>query len=110
MINIFLDCWTDIPCSSHCQADITQALELGVELENFPSCKELVIPAGTKDYTVKIRLYDTVDRLLELSVHIKAGIGGSLKVGSPDGCSVLSWASSMQRSDFCIFLFLILEK
>ncbi len=64
------------------QADLNQTLELGVFLENFPQCKELVIPPGTMDYRVKLRLYDTKNRLLELFVHIKAGIGGSLKVST----------------------------
>ena len=62
------------------QADLSQPLELGVLLENFPTCKELVIPPGTQDYRVKIRLYDTSNRLLELWVQIKAGLGGSLRV------------------------------
>ncbi len=49
-------------------------------LENYPHCKELIIPPGTQDYRVKIRLYDTAQRLLELWVQIKAGLGGSLRV------------------------------
>ena len=68
-----------MPCRRR-QVDVTQSLELGVTLENFATCKELVIPAGTKDYKVKLRLYDTLDRLLELWVLIRAGAGGSLKV------------------------------
>ncbi len=67
---------------SRSQADLSQPLELGVLLENFTSCKELVIPPGTQDYRVKIRLYDTEQRLLELWVQIKAGLGGSLRVGT----------------------------
>ena len=64
----------------HFQADLSQPLELGILLENFTNCKELVIPPGTQDYRVKIRLYDTANRLLELWVQIKAGLGGSLRV------------------------------
>lgn len=62
------------------QVDLSQTLELGILVENFPTCKELVIPPGTQDYQVRLQLYDTKDRLQELKVHIKAGIGGSLKV------------------------------
>ena len=89
-------------CSTGLQADITQALELGVELENFPSCKELVIPAGTKDYKVKLRLYDTAERLLELAVHIKAGTGDSLKVGSSARTSCLVTGVSLQPASIYI--------
>ena len=64
------------------QADLRQALELGITLENFPTCKELVIPPGTQDYRVKLRLYDTQDRKLELCVKIKAGLGGALRVST----------------------------
>ena len=62
------------------QADLSQALVLGVLLENFPRCMELVIPPGTVDYQVKIRLFDINDRLLNLNVRIKARCGGSLRV------------------------------
>ncbi|CAH1798376.1 unnamed protein product [Owenia fusiformis] len=61
-------------------ADISQALELGILLENFPQCRELVVPPGTTDYQVKLRLYDTHKRLLELFVKIAARKGGSLRL------------------------------
>ncbi|XP_013405463.1 vacuolar protein sorting-associated protein 13D-like isoform X2 [Lingula anatina] len=61
-------------------ADISQAIELGILLENFPTCRELVIPPGVTDYLVKIRLYDTYSRLLELMVRIHARKGGALKL------------------------------
>ncbi len=60
--------------------DLSQPMELAMFMENFPRCKELVIPPGTVDYKVKLKLYDTQDRLLELFVWIKAETGGSLKV------------------------------
>lgn len=64
---------------------MNQALELGVNLENFTTCRELVIPPDTVDYKVKLRIYDANNRLLELNVHIVADLGGSLKltVGAP---------------------------
>lgn len=55
-------------------------MEFGVQLENFPMCREIIIPPGTEDYKVKLRLYDNKNSLLELWVHIKAGIGGSVLV------------------------------
>ena len=59
--------------------DLSQAFELGIQLENFPKCKELLIPAGTTDYNVRIRLYDSLTRPLELEVRIKARKGGSMR-------------------------------
>ena len=59
--------------------DLSQFLELGLQLENYPTCKELSIPPGTTDYKVKIRLYDGINRPLELVVQIKARKGGSLR-------------------------------
>ena len=60
--------------------DLSQELELGIQLENYPKCKELHIPVGTTDYVVKIRLYDTLSRPLELTVRIKARKGGSMRL------------------------------
>ena len=59
--------------------DLSRSLELGIQLENHPKCKELHIPPGTTDYVVKIRLYDSLNRPLELTVRIKARKGGSLR-------------------------------
>ena len=59
--------------------DLSKSLELGIQLENHPKCKELHIPPGTTDYVVKIRLYDSLNRPLELTVRIKARKGGSLR-------------------------------
>ena len=73
------------------QADLTQPLELGLLLENFPRCKELIIPPGTCDYRVKLRIYDNIDRMLELLVNIKAGLGGSLKVAIVTGLVMVGW-------------------
>lgn len=65
------------------QADPQQPLELGLNLENFPTCKELVVPpvtTGPQYHKVKIRLYDTKGRLLELLIKIISRKGGSVSV------------------------------
>ncbi|XP_064629557.1 intermembrane lipid transfer protein VPS13D-like isoform X2 [Lineus longissimus] len=61
-------------------ADLTQQMELGIKLENFEKCRELVIPPGTTNYLVKLRVYDNNDRLLNLQVRIMAKHGGSLRL------------------------------
>ncbi|XP_059807841.1 intermembrane lipid transfer protein VPS13D [Hypanus sabinus] len=61
-------------------ADTSQNIELGITLENFPMCKELLIPAGTTNYHVRMRLYDTKKRLLNLSIRIVCRAEGSLKI------------------------------
>ncbi|KAI8500255.1 Vacuolar protein sorting-associated protein 13D [Branchiostoma belcheri] len=63
--------------------DTTQTLELGVLLESFPECRELVIPLSgmsTIDHKVKLRLYDTKNRPLHLYVKLKASPGGTLGI------------------------------
>lgn len=62
------------------QADTSTSLEFGVKLENFPECHTLSIPTGCHSYRIKLRLYDTQQRCLELIVSIHASIGGSLRV------------------------------
>ena len=62
------------------QADIGQAIKLGVHVENFLRCEELVIPPDTLDYKVELRIRDTENRVLDLMVHILSGLGGSLKL------------------------------
>ena len=59
---------------------MSQNLELGISFDNMTTSKNLVIPPGTLDYKVKLVLFDSLDRPLELIIRIKAGIGGSLKV------------------------------
>nr|XP_006005250.1 PREDICTED: vacuolar protein sorting-associated protein 13D [Latimeria chalumnae] len=61
-------------------ADTSQNLELGVLVENFLSCKELVIPLGTHNYVVRMRLYDTNKRQLNLIIRIVFRAEGSLKI------------------------------
>ena len=56
-------------------------MELGVKLENFPECHNLIIPADTRSYKVRLRLFDTQQRCLELYASIMSRIGGSVKVG-----------------------------
>ncbi|XP_033375196.1 vacuolar protein sorting-associated protein 13D isoform X4 [Parus major] len=61
-------------------ADTAQNIELGVLLENFPVCKELLIPPGTQNYMVRMRLYDVNKRLLNLTIRIVCRAEGSLKI------------------------------
>ncbi|XP_024914858.1 vacuolar protein sorting-associated protein 13D isoform X3 [Cynoglossus semilaevis] len=61
-------------------ADTSQNMELGVLLENFAVCKELLIPPGTQNYVVRMRLYDTNKRLLCLTIRIVLRAQGALKI------------------------------
>ncbi|XP_074536599.1 intermembrane lipid transfer protein VPS13D [Halichoeres trimaculatus] len=61
-------------------ADTSQNMELGVLLENFPMCKELLIPPGTQNYVVRMRLYDTNKQLLCLTIRIILRAQGALKI------------------------------
>uniref|UniRef100_A0A8C6W485 Vacuolar protein sorting 13D n=1 Tax=Nannospalax galili TaxID=1026970 RepID=A0A8C6W485_NANGA len=61
-------------------ADTSQNIELGVSLENFPLCKELLIPPGTQNYMVRMRLYDVNRRQLNLTIRIVCRAAGSLKI------------------------------
>ncbi|NXO05389.1 VP13D protein, partial [Rhinopomastus cyanomelas] len=61
-------------------ADTSQNIELGILLENFPICKELLIPPGTQNYMVRMRLYDVNKRLLNLTIRIVCRAEGSLKI------------------------------
>uniref|UniRef100_A0A2I2YK25 Vacuolar protein sorting 13 homolog D n=1 Tax=Gorilla gorilla gorilla TaxID=9595 RepID=A0A2I2YK25_GORGO len=61
-------------------ADTSQNIELGVSLENFPVCKELLIPPGTQNYMVRMRLYDVNRRQLNLTIRIVCRAEGSLKI------------------------------
>ncbi|XP_042334804.1 vacuolar protein sorting-associated protein 13D isoform X2 [Sceloporus undulatus] len=61
-------------------ADTSQNIELGVSLENFSRCKELLIPPGTQNYIVRMRLYDVNKRLLNLTIRIVCRAEGSLKI------------------------------
>ncbi|KAM4737865.1 intermembrane lipid transfer protein VPS13D isoform 3-T3 [Anableps anableps] len=61
-------------------ADTSQNMELGVLLESFPVCKELLIPPGTQNYVVRMRLYDTNKRLLCLTIRIVLRAQGALKI------------------------------
>ncbi|XP_025027200.1 vacuolar protein sorting-associated protein 13D isoform X1 [Python bivittatus] len=61
-------------------ADTSQKIELGISLENFTHCKELLIPPGTQNYVVRMRLYDNNRRLLNLTIRIVCRAKGSLKI------------------------------
>ncbi|XP_063001312.1 intermembrane lipid transfer protein VPS13D isoform X9 [Elgaria multicarinata webbii] len=61
-------------------ADTSQNIELGVSLENFTHCKELLIPPGTQNYMVRMRLYDVNKRLFNLTIRIVCRAEGSLKI------------------------------
>lgn len=43
-------------------------------------CKELLIPPGTQNYVVRMRLYDTEKRLLCLTIRIILRAQGALKI------------------------------
>ncbi|XP_036356919.1 vacuolar protein sorting-associated protein 13D isoform X3 [Octopus sinensis] len=62
------------------QADMSQHLELGIQLENFRDCNELMIPPGTINYKARFELYDSDDRMLALTVRIISRKGGALKL------------------------------
>lgn len=49
-------------------------------LESFPECKELLIPPGTQNYVVRMRLYDSNKRLLCLTIRIILRAQGALKI------------------------------
>ncbi|KAM4703144.1 intermembrane lipid transfer protein VPS13D [Rhinophrynus dorsalis] len=61
-------------------ADTSQNVELGISLENFQHCKELLIPPGTQNYMVRMRLYDANKRQLNLTIRITCRAEGSLKI------------------------------
>ncbi|XP_066494000.1 intermembrane lipid transfer protein VPS13D [Tiliqua scincoides] len=61
-------------------ADTSQNIELGVSLENFPHCKELLIPPGTQNYIVRMRMYDVNKRQMNLTIRIVCRAEGSLKI------------------------------
>lgn len=52
----------------------------GILFENFSVCKELLIPPGTQNYVVRMRLYDTNKRLLCLTIRIILRAQGALKI------------------------------
>ena len=64
------------------QVDLSTNLELGIHLENFSRCRELVVPPNTTRYKVKVRVYDSKNRLLELLVRICTHRGGALRVSA----------------------------
>lgn len=61
-------------------SDADDACPSGVLLENFPVCKELLIPPGTQNYVVRMRLYDTNKHLLCLTIRIILRAQGALKI------------------------------
>ncbi|XP_069467009.1 intermembrane lipid transfer protein VPS13D [Ambystoma mexicanum] len=61
-------------------ADTCQNIELGVSVENFQDCKELLIPPGTQNYMVRMRVYDVNKRQLNLTIRIVCRAEGSLKI------------------------------
>uniref|UniRef100_A0A8C4Q045 Vacuolar protein sorting 13 homolog D n=1 Tax=Eptatretus burgeri TaxID=7764 RepID=A0A8C4Q045_EPTBU len=86
-------------------ADLTQDIELGILLDNFPSCKEVLIPVHTagigssggsnigsggggtslvdvwrSGYSLGLRLQDTAHRSLTLIVHLAFPVEGVLRV------------------------------
>ncbi|GFR72193.1 vacuolar protein sorting-associated protein 13D [Elysia marginata] len=60
--------------------DISSKFELGINLENFPSCKELTIPPNTHNRKVLLRIYDNNKRMLKVVVRINMVKGGAMKL------------------------------
>lgn len=60
--------------------DVCDVCPPGVLLENCPVCKELLIPPGTQNYVVRMRLYDTNKHLLCLTIRIILRAQGALKI------------------------------
>ncbi|XP_060085097.1 intermembrane lipid transfer protein VPS13D-like [Ylistrum balloti] len=61
-------------------ADPSQAMELGIYVENFSNCSELIVPPDTTYYKVKLRLFDCKKRKLELFVRIVSRKGGCVNL------------------------------
>lgn len=61
-------------------AHVHDVCSAGILLESFPVCKELLIPPGTQNYVVRMRLYDTNKRLLCLTIRIVLRAQGALKI------------------------------
>ena len=59
---------------------MSSKFDLGINLENFPSCKELTIPPNTHNRKVFVRIYDNQKRMLKLVVRINMVKGGAMKV------------------------------
>ncbi|RUS70936.1 hypothetical protein EGW08_021300, partial [Elysia chlorotica] len=60
--------------------DVSSKFDLGINLENFPSCKELTIPPNTHNRKVLLRIYDNNKRMLKLVVRISMLKGGAMKL------------------------------
>ena len=56
---------------------------MSVELENFPTCKEVCIPAGAGNGEYPLFVADIKKRWLHLRVKLHKGLGGSVKVRKP---------------------------
>lgn len=67
-------------CTSVSSQLLLTSCPSGVLLENFAVCKELLIPPGTQNYVVRMRLYDTNKRLLCLTIRIVLRAQGALKI------------------------------
>lgn len=62
------------------QADPQKDMNLGIHLENFETCQELLIPPDSNRNNVKLRLYDRLGRKLHLMIKINSMKGGSVNV------------------------------
>ncbi|GFN93642.1 vacuolar protein sorting-associated protein 13d, partial [Plakobranchus ocellatus] len=60
--------------------DVSSKFDLGINLENFPACKELTIPPNTHNRKVLLRIYDNDKRMLKLVVRINMVKGGAMKL------------------------------
>lgn len=57
-------------------------MTLGINLENFEKCHELLIPPNTNRDGVKLRLIDSKGRKLLLTIKISCRKGGCVNVRS----------------------------
>ena len=62
------------------QVNTSRNIELGVSMENYPRCQELVIPPSPNRYKAKLCVYDSKHRILELIARVRTHRGGALRV------------------------------
>ena len=62
------------------QADPQKDMTLGIHVENFDKCKELLIPPDSNRNHVKLRLLDREGRKLNLLININSMKSGSVNV------------------------------
>lgn len=82
----------------------------GVLLESFPVCKELLIPPGTQNYVVRMRLYDTNKHLLCLTIRIILRAQGALKILISSPYWLINKTGNVFLWCYKVQLYILLEK